>query len=329
MTTTVSRREVLAGAGAILAGTAACAATRKAAAKAKGQPFGYCLNTSTIRGQRLGLAREVEVAAEAGYGAIEPWIGAIRKYQRSGGSLRDLRKKISDLGLRVPSAIGFARWVVNDKAQREKGLGQAKTDMDLVRQIGGTGIAAPPAGVRRGERIDLLAAADRYRVLLELGEQMGVAPQLEIWGMSPTLSRIGQAAMVAIESGHPNACLLLDVFHIYRGGSDFAGLKLFGPRAMHAFHMNDYPADPPRESIKDSHRVFPGDGVAPMTVILRTLHEIGFNGWLSLELFNREYYKRPALEVAKTGLAKMQAAARKALALASARRPQRRSVARR
>lgn len=67
MTTSVSRREVLAGAGAILAGTAACAATRKAstAAETKGQPFGYCLNTSTIRGQRLGLAREVEVAAQS------------------------------------------------------------------------------------------------------------------------------------------------------------------------------------------------------------------------------------------------------------------------
>ena len=58
----------------------------------------------------------------------------------------------------------------------------------------------------------------------------------------------------------------------------------------------------------------PGDGVAPMKIILRTLRDIGFRGWLSLELFNRDYWRKPAEEVAKTGLAKIKAAVRAALA---------------
>ena len=82
---------------------------------------------------------------------------------------------------------------------------------------------------------------------------------------------------------------------------------------MHAFHVNDYPAEPPREQLNDSHRVMPGDGVAPMGPILRDLRDIGFRGWLSLELFNRDYWKKPALETAKIGLAKMRAAVAKAL----------------
>ena len=65
--------------------------------------------------------------------------------------------------------------------------------------------------------------------------------------------------------------------------------------------------DPPRETITDAHRVYPGEGVAPIKTLLRDLRRIGFRGVLSLELFNREYWKRGALAVARTGLEKMRA----------------------
>lgn len=71
------------------------------------------------------------------------------------------------------------------------------------------------------------------------------------------------------------------------------------------FHMNDYPKDLPRERIKDADRIFPGDGIAPLNTVLKTLHQIGYQGFLSLELFNPEYYKRDAFQVIKTGLEKM------------------------
>jgi len=71
--------------------------------------------------------------------------------------------------------------------------------------------------------------------------------------------------------------------------------------------MNDYPADPPREMIKDSDRVFPGDGIAPITEILKKFIAVGAYPALSLELFNRAYWEMPALDCAKMGLEKMQA----------------------
>jgi sugar phosphate isomerase/epimerase len=45
-----------------------------------------------------------------------------------------------------------------------------------------------------------------------------------------------------------------------------------------------------------------------MASILGDLRDLGFSGFLSLELFNREYWKRDASEVAKEGLASMRAA---------------------
>ena len=278
-----------------------------------GQPFRYCLNTSTIRGQKIGLEREIDVTADAGYTAIEPWMRTIQEYVQAGGKLTDIRRRLDDRGVTIESAISFSRWIVDDDATRAKALEQSKHEMDLLAQIGGKRIAAPPAGATREPGLDLLKAAERYRTLLEIGDQIGVVPQVEVWGGSKNLHRLGQSMFVVIESGHPKACLLPDAYHIYKGGSDFTGLKTISARTIQVFHLNDYPADPPRETIGDRDRVMPGDGIAPLTQILRDLYDNGSEAVLSLELFSPVYWKKDPLEVAKTGLTKMTAVVKVAL----------------
>jgi sugar phosphate isomerase/epimerase len=275
---------------------------------ANAQSFRFCLNMSTIRGQNLTVPEEIDIAGKAGYHAIEPWIGKLNEHVEGGGSLADLKKRIEDNGLSVESAIGFAGWIVDDEARRKAGLEEAKRDMEVVAQLGGKRIAAPPAGLRREETVDLLQAAQRYRALCEIGDEVGVVPQVEMWGFSAAIGRVGTALFVAIESGHPKACFLGDVYHTYKGGSDFDGLKQLGPQSLQVFHMNDYPADPPRESIGDEHRVYPGDGIAPLADVLRNFLAVGAAPVLSLELFNRDYWAQDALTVARTGLEKMKAA---------------------
>jgi 2-keto-myo-inositol isomerase len=265
----------------------------------------YCLNTSTISGQKLPLREMVELTARVGYDGIEPWVRDIEAYVGAGGDLADLSKRIADLGLRVEGAIGFCHWIVDDAAARGAALEQARRDMDLVRQIGGCRIAAPPAGATNGPRLDLRQVVQRYRALVEVGVNLGVVPQLELWGFSSNVSRLGEAAMVAIESGHPDACLLLDVYHIFKGGSDFAGLKIIDGSSMFCFHINDYPANLTRQTIGDKDRIYPGAGVAPLEEILRMLASTGFAGVLSLELFNRDYWAQDAEQVARKGLESM------------------------
>jgi 2-keto-myo-inositol isomerase len=313
----ISRRQALAGVG-LLVGTAVVgeqrllsAAPAKPPAQGALPPFRYCLNMSTIRGQKLGLAKQAEVAAQAGYDGIEPWIESISEYAKNGGSLSDLKKLISDSGLTVEGAIGFAEWIVDDDARRAAGLERAKREMDMVAQIGGKRIAAPPAGATNLPKLDPLKVAERYRALLEAGEQIGPVPELEVWGSSKNLSRLSECVAVAMETGHRNACVLPDVFHLYKGGSDFHGIRLLGPETLQVLHMNDYPAEPPREKIDDSYRLYPGDGVAPLVDLLQMLRRTGGQKVLSLELFNRKYWTEDALEVAKEGLAKMKALAAK------------------
>ncbi|MCW3100001.1 MAG: sugar phosphate isomerase/epimerase [Chthonomonadaceae bacterium] len=268
--------------------------------------FRYGLNTSTIQGQKLSLVEEIEIAAQAGYQAIEPWINEIERYVEGGGSLPELKRRLEDHGLTVEGAIGFAEWIVDDDARRAKGFETAKRDMELVAQIGGKRMAAPAMGATEIAGFDLFRIAERYRALLELGEQTGVAPILEVWGFSKTLTRLSEATFVAQETGHANATILADVYHLYKGGSPIEGLALLHPAVLPVLHMNDYP-DLPRETIGDADRVYPGDGVAPMQKIFSLLNQIGFDGVLSVELFNRDYWKEDAITVAKTALAKTRA----------------------
>ncbi|MDF1753454.1 MAG: sugar phosphate isomerase/epimerase [Verrucomicrobiales bacterium] len=303
----MNRRQLLASAGVVSAAGIGAAPSFVSAAAPEPTPgkFRYSLNMSTIMGQNLDAAQEIDVAGKAGYDAIEPWFRRINKYVADGGSLKDLKKRIDDHGLTVESAIGFAQWIVNDPEKRKAGLEEAKRDMGTIAQLGGIRIAAPPAGSNAKDMVTLDDAAERYRALLELGEEMGVDCQIEMWGGHPVIGTMEKAIYVAIASGHPRACFLGDVYHTYKGGSSFDSILLLGPGALKNYHMNDYPADPPRETIKDKDRVFTGDGIAPMDKILQHFDAVGARPCLSLELFNQSYWEMPAEECAKIGLDKM------------------------
>jgi 2-keto-myo-inositol isomerase len=308
----LSRRSWLASIPAL--GLAASSASAMPARRADESPFLFGLNTSTISGQKLPITEVVAITGRAGYNALEPWVRELEAHKAAGKSLDDLRKQIADLGISVESAIGFAEWAVDEDDRRRKGLEQMRRDMEIVRAIGGKRIAAPPVGMTDRTGVDLRVLGERYRALCELGDQMGVVPEAEVWGFSKTMGRLGEVAAILIESGHPKACLLPDVYHLYKGGSNYDGIRVLAPSSVHVFHMNDVPPDPPRATITDAHRVYPGTGVAPLTKLLRDLRDGGFKVTLSLELFNRDYWKGDAAEVAATGLAKMKAAVAAALA---------------
>lgn len=314
MKNNLSRRDLISTSLLAACGVAASTQHLRAADVAPTTPapspksrFTFCLNMATIRGQKLGLVKEIETAAAAGYDAVEPWIGTISDYVNGGGSIKDMAKRLKDLNLTVESAIGFAEWIVDDDAKRAKGLEVAKRDMDLVAQLGGKRIAAPPAGATNQADLDLRKAAERYLKLCEIGDATGVTPMVEVWGFSKCLNKLSDSMFVALDAGHPRACLLPDIYHLHKGGSTFVSMNQLSSSCVQVFHMNDYPADPPREKIGDADRIYPGDGVAPIVDVLRGLVRNGSNAVLSLELFNREYWKQDALEVAKTGLAKMKA----------------------
>lgn len=275
--------------------------------------FKFCLNTSTISGQKSGLQKYLEVAAKAGYDGVEVWVSDVKEYKEQGHSLKALKKYLDDSHLTVDDAIGFAPWMVEDEQQRKAGFDQMRQEMEMMAELGCTRIAAPSSGVKAGTPLDLIKVGERYKQLLDLGRQTGVMPQLEFWGSSPVFFSLGQALMAAAAANDPDVHILPDVYHLFRGGSGFESLKMVNGKIIDVIHFNDYPSTIPREAQKDKDRLYPGDGVAPLKQIVTDLINMGGTKVLSLELFNPEYWKNDLLSVAKTGLEKM----KKAVDLAS------------
>ena len=266
----------------------------------KTSPFRFCLNTSTIRGQKPGLLKYIEIASKAGYHGMELWIEDVKHHLEAGNTAASLRKTIADQGLKVENAIGFAPWLAG-----KAGMDEMKQEMEMMASIGCTRIAAPVYGMPSDQPLDLMATGLQYKELLALGRQTGVMPILEFWGASKLLSNIGQAMMICSYANDPDVKILADVYHMFRGNSGYESLKMLRGNVIEVFHMNDFVDSIPREKQQDKDRVYPGNGVAPMKQILTDLKEMGGTKILSLELFNEEYWKQDPLLVARTGLNKM------------------------
>ncbi len=278
----------------------------KATAPAIG-PFRFCLNTSTISGQNPGLLKYIEIAAAAGYDGVELWINDVKEYINKGNSVESLSTFIKTKGISVFNIISFTSWMVDDDEKRKAGLKELEDEMKMAKALGCHRIAAPPAGVEKGEAIDFQKAGTRYREILELGRKYNVMPLLEFWGASGTLYNFSQALAIAAAANDPDARILPDVYHLFRGGSGFNCLKMVNGKVIDIIHFNDYPASKPVDEQTDSDRVYPGDGAAPLKQVLHDLRAMGGTKILSLELFNKSYWEQDATIVAKTGLQKMKA----------------------
>jgi 2-keto-myo-inositol isomerase len=273
-------------------------------------PWPMCLNTSTIR--PTPILKKIDAAAGAGFDALELWTQDLEKYQQGGGNVKELGRRIRDKGMFVVDVIGLWDGMPGDEDAYRAQMPTNRVRMKLAGDVGSRHIAVLPLPDR--ENFDLKQATVRYRELLEIGlEDYGIRPAMEFVSIFKGVTRMGQAAQIALDADHPKACIIPDTFHLHNGGSGFNGIKFLQGDFIASFHWNDVPDTPPPGQMGDKDRIFPGDGILPLDQALRDLYFIGYQGPLSLELFRREHYRMDPLEVCRQGVEKMQANVARAL----------------
>lgn len=271
-------------------------------------PWPICMDTATIR--PASLKEKVKIAAEAGFDAIEPWDGELKEFEEQGGDLKELGKEIKGRGLFVPSVIGLWNALPPTQEEWEQSLKDTRRRMRMASEIGSEHIQTIPNTV--GENYDLQWVADRYHDIIEIGKNdYGLKPAIVFVKFFP-LKTLGEATAVAINSNHPDALVIPDTFHMYISGGGFNGLSMLDGSSIAIFQFADAPASPAPNQQEDKHRVFPGDGVLPLPDILKDLKKTGYDGCVSLELYNPNYWERDLQEVANTGLKKTLNAIQKA-----------------
>ncbi len=259
-----------------------------------------CFNASTIR--PVPLLDKIRIVGEAGYGAIELWHDELDACLAGGATMADVRNALSDQGLIVPTTIYLADWFDAPPEEYPVVLEECKRRMAQAAELGAPYvIASPPAG-----EADHDLGSARYRELLEIGATMGVKPSMEFLGFVDQFNTIEDALDVVERCGHPDATIILDPYHVFRGGGEMESILKLKPEQVAISHFNDAPATPPREEQHDHNRVMPGEGHLDLARYCALLREIGYEGWLSLELFNETHWAEDPAEVARMGLEKLQ-----------------------
>lgn len=250
------------------------------------------LNTSTISGYGLSLPDMVGLTAEAGFSGIELWFQDVEKYLEEGGTLEQLSTLIRNSGLSVENMIGFAPCLSENETVRLEGIKQFRSELEIAKSMGSKCIAITGAGLEKPFEWDNLDMyAKQYKEIVDICDGTGVRPLLEMWG-SHYLNRIEYVTAILMRTGDSKGALLLDLYHLYRGGNFLESLAVIDPDVMPIIHINDYPGNIPYNELNDADRVMPGEGICPFGDFQEILHRKEYKGILSVELFNESYWKK-------------------------------------
>jgi 2-keto-myo-inositol isomerase len=277
---------------------------------------------ATAQSGKMTLAMHQNTSAGAGYrGSLEGWAKAgIRNVEITNAlldgflktdSLAAAKRVLTDLGLTpVSGACGVGNlW--EPSPNRAAALDGFRKRCEQFAMLGLTHIYAPTTTTEKFTEDDYKAGAANMREVGEIASQFKMTAMAEAVRASTYISTLSTLLRMTREAAHPNMKPLLDFYHFYSGLSKLEDLATIRPREIGHVHFQDVPAIP-RELLDNTTRFIPGDGIAPLTQILRTLAEKGYTGSLSVELFLPKFQQGDPYEVAREVRQKSEAVMRQA-----------------
>jgi sugar phosphate isomerase/epimerase len=253
----------------------------------------------------IPLDEKVELAAGAGFDAIEPWDRELGVYEKAGGSLEKLGERIKELGLFVPSVIGLWGVLANSEEDFEKRIGEHRNRLRMVKAIGAAHVQCIP-DFKYKDDFNLESGAACYARISEIAQKdYGLKTGIIFLNAVGNLKTVADAVKLGMKSGWKDVKIIPDSYHNYHGGTPLNSLRMLRGSAIAIYQFSDAPkGQKKKDSWCDGERVLPGDGQLPLVEELQILLEIGYEGCVSLELYNEEYRKREPKEFLKEAHAK-------------------------
>ncbi len=228
------------------------------------------------------LIRKYALAAALGYQGIE---------LRGRGDLA-LARRLPELrraraaGVLLPTVcVEMDHFIGDFDPERSRdAVRNLRSQLSVIAEIGGIGVMTPASWGMFSRRLPPFEpprspAGDRQVLLDALGElgeharAEGVTLFLEPLNRyeDHMVNRLDEAAALCAAVGLPSVRVVADTFHMNIEEDDVhAALRAVAPYLGHV-------------QVSDSNRYQPGAGHLHWPALLRTLHEIGYPGWLALE----------------------------------------------
>jgi len=295
----VSRRVVLATPAAALASSTLAAA---------GARMTLAMHQNTSAG--AGYRKSLEGWARAGIKQVELTNTLLDEFLKS-DTLPGARKVLDDLGLTpVHAAVGVANlW--EPHAENRAALDGLKRRCEMFAALGVKHVYAPCTTTQKVSADDYGRGVENMRNAAEVAKQFNMLLRIEFTRTSSFIATLPTVLKMTRDAAHPSLSPLLDCYHFYSGLSKLEDLDAIKPGEIGHVHFQDVP-DMPRELLDATTRLVPGDGVSPLTTILRKLADKGYAGPLSVELFLPKFQQGDPYEVAREVRQKAEAVMRRA-----------------
>jgi sugar phosphate isomerase/epimerase len=269
-------------------------------------PFrGLALHTWTV--DTTPLEGALAAARAGGFDAVELRRVDFDRCAGRGLGNRAVIDLVRAAGLPV-SAMGVEYgWIFSSGPERERLLGVFRECCENAVALGcGMMMSAIGPGTATADE-----AVANIRHAGEIAAGFGLKLTLEYQFQHPVVRSLDILRELIARAERPNVGLLLDAYHLQRGGRAGRGFEDVPGAEIFYVQFSDVPDAPP-PALPPVDRLPPGKGIVGWTDLFGLLAEKGYRGYLSYEAPNPAHWQRPAAETAKQGAD----AARRALAAA-------------
>jgi sugar phosphate isomerase/epimerase len=260
-------------------------------------PFaGVALHTWTL--DTTPFAQALTAVKLAGYDAIEVRRIDFKRCFDLGKTNAQVLDLIRASGLAV-SAVGVEYgWMFAAGDERERLFAVFREQCENAVALN-CGLMMSALGPGEGSVEDAAASVARAG---DLAAEFGLKLTLEYQFQHPVVSNLDLLRDIIARADRPNVGLLIDAYHIQRGGLGARGFAHVPPEEINYVQFSDVPDAPPN-ALPPTDRLPPGQGVVAWSDLFGLLSQKGYRGYISYEGPNTALWSRPPLDVASEGLA--------------------------
>ena len=223
-------------------------------------------------------------------------------------SITELKHLLLDSNLECISFNAIELFSLCPEDEFKKILTYTEKLMEIGNQIGCELIIAVPSFLEDPNIDDNLVikkTINRLKVIAKLSEDYNFKIGFEPLGFPNCSVRKIQMALKTINSEElPEMGLVIDTFHYFIGEHSINELDLIPQEKLWLIHINDA-IEKPFKELQDSNRVLPCQGFFNLEMFTNKLKSIGYNKWISLELFNEQLWDKNPYEVALESMKSM------------------------
>ncbi len=251
------------------------------------------------------LETKLAAAARAGFRAIEIFENDLTFFS---GKPRQVKAMAADLGLEIVALQPLRDFEGAPPATRVKNFDRAERKFDLMEELGAN-LLCVCSSVAEDSSGDVDQCAADFAELADRAARRGYRIGYEALAWGRHVKDWAKAWEIVRRGDKPNLGVVLDSFHIFARKNDIAPIAKLPPDRIALVQLADAPGllmDP--MSLSRHHRCFPGQGDWPINDYLEACVASGYNGAISLEIFNDQFRGAPAAAIARDGMRSVQAA---------------------